>query len=109
MPAWGPKSIELAGEIADGALLLVGANRGIVGRALEHLERGAKRSGRRVEDLEVIWAVRTAMLPTSAEALREARPTAVHWGILRWGGYWLEAAGAGPAPPAAARRRVSGV
>jgi 5,10-methylenetetrahydromethanopterin reductase len=93
MAASGPKAIELAGEIADGALLLVGANRGIVARALEHLERGAKRAGRRVDDLEVIWAVRTATLPTTAEALREARPTAVHWGILRWGGYWLEPAG----------------
>jgi len=93
MAASGPKAIELAGEIADGALLLVGANRGIVARALEYLERGAKRAGRRVDDLEVIWAVRTATLPTTAEALREARPTAVHWGILRWGGYWLEPAG----------------
>jgi 5,10-methylenetetrahydromethanopterin reductase len=93
MAASGPKAIELAGEVADGALLLVGANRGIVTRALEHLDRGAKRAGRRVEDLEVIWAVRTATLPTTAAALREARPTAVHWGILRWGGYWLEPAG----------------
>ena len=93
MAASGPKAIEVAGEVADGALLLVGANRGIVTRALEHLDRGAKRAGRRVEDLEVIWAVRTATLPTTAAALREARPTAVHWGILRWGGYWLEPAG----------------
>jgi len=93
MAASGPKAIEVAGEIADGALLLVGANRGIVTRALELLERGAKRAGRKVEDLEVIWAVRTAALPTTAEALRQARPTAVHWGVLRWGGYWLEPAG----------------
>jgi 5,10-methylenetetrahydromethanopterin reductase len=93
MAASGPKAIELAGEVADGALLLVGANRGIVTRALEHLERGARRAGRTVDDLEVIWAVRTATLPTTAAALREARPTAVHWGILRWGGYWLEPAG----------------
>jgi len=65
MAASGPKAIELAGEVADGALLLVGANRGIVTRALEHLERGAKRAGRTVDDLEVIWAVRTATLPTT--------------------------------------------
>jgi 5,10-methylenetetrahydromethanopterin reductase len=93
MAASGPKAIEVAGEIADGVLLLVGSNRGIVQRALELLERGARRAGRKVEDLEVIWAVRTAALPTTAEALRQARPTAVHWGILRWGGYWLEPAG----------------
>src|SRR5437867_7348093 len=51
MAASGPKAIELAGEIADGALLLVGFNRGIVEKALEHLERGARRSGRRLDDL----------------------------------------------------------
>jgi 5,10-methylenetetrahydromethanopterin reductase len=93
MAASGPKAIEVAGEVADGALLLVGFNRGIVETALGHLERGAKRAGRRLEDLEIIWAVRTATLATTAEALRMARPTAVHWGILRWGGYWLGPAG----------------
>ena len=93
MAASGFKAIELAGEIADGALLLVGFNRGIVERALEHLERGAKRAGRRVDDLEVIWAVRTGTASTIAEARRLARPTAVHWGVLRWGGHWLGPAG----------------
>jgi 5,10-methylenetetrahydromethanopterin reductase len=93
MAASGPKAIELAGEIADGALLLVGFNQGIVGKALEHLERGAKRSGRRLEDLEIIWAVRVGIASTTTEARRLARPTAVHWGVLRWGGHWVEPAG----------------
>jgi 5,10-methylenetetrahydromethanopterin reductase len=93
MAASGPRAIELAGEIADGVLLLVGAARGIVERALEHLERGARRAGRRVEDLEVTWAMRVGTAATTAEARRLARPTAVHWGILRWGGYWVEPAG----------------
>jgi 5,10-methylenetetrahydromethanopterin reductase len=93
MAASGPKAIEVAGEIADGALLLVGFNRGIVQTALEHLERGAKRSGRRLDDLEIMWAVRTGTAATTAEARRLARPTAVHWGILRWGGHWLGPAG----------------
>ncbi len=93
MAASGPKAIELAGEIADGVLLLVGFNRGIVETALPHLERGARRAGRRIEDLEVIWAVRTGIAPTTAEARRLARPVAVHWGVLRWGGHWLEPAG----------------
>jgi 5,10-methylenetetrahydromethanopterin reductase len=93
MAASGPKAIELAGEIADGALLLVGFNRGIVERALDYLDRGAKRSGRRLEDLEIIWAARVGTAPTMAAARRAARPTAVHWGVLRWGGHWLEPAG----------------
>jgi 5,10-methylenetetrahydromethanopterin reductase len=93
MAASGPKAIEVAGEVADGVLLLVGFNRGIVQRALEHLERGARRAGRRLEDLEITWAVRTGTAVTTAQARRLARPTAVHWGILRWGGHWLEPAG----------------
>ena len=93
MAASGFKAIELAGEVADGALLLVGFNRGIVERALDHLERGAKRGGRRLDDLEIIWAVRTGTAATLDEARRLARPTAVHWGVLRWGGQWLEPAG----------------
>ena len=93
MAASGPKAIEVAGEIADGVLLLVGFNRGIVETALEHVERGARRSGRRLEDLEIIWAARTGTAATTAEARRLARPTVVHWGILRWGGHWLGPAG----------------
>lgn len=90
MAASGPKAIELAGEVADGVLLLVGYTPGIIQAALEHLERGARRSGRHVDDLEVIWAVRTGTASTTAEAQRYARPIAVHWGILRWGGQWLQ-------------------
>jgi 5,10-methylenetetrahydromethanopterin reductase len=93
MAASGPKAIEVAGEIADGVLLLVGFNRGIVERALSYLERGARRAGRRLEDLEIIWAARTGTAGTTAEARRQARPIAVHWGVLRWGGHWLEPAG----------------
>ena len=93
MAASGPKAIEVAGEIADGVLLLVGFNRGIVETALASLERGARRAGRRLEDLEIVWAVRTGTASTVEAARRAARPIAVHWGILRWGGRWLEPAG----------------
>jgi len=93
MAASGPRSIELAGEIADGVMLLVGFTPGIVSAALERLEQGAKRSGRRLDDLEIIWAVRTGTASTTEEARRQARPTAVHWGLLHAGGHWLQHAG----------------
>ena len=89
MAASGPRAIELA----DGALLMVGYTPEIVATVQERLERGARRSGRRLEDLEVIWAVRTGTAATNAGARRMARPTAVHWGILRQGGNWLQDAG----------------
>jgi len=47
MAASGPKAIELAGEVADGVMLLVGFHRGIVDAVLTHLEKGARRGGRR--------------------------------------------------------------
>jgi len=93
MAASGPRAIELAGEVADGVLLLVGFNRGIAEAALSHVERGARRAGRHAEDLEVVWAARTGTAATTEEARRLARPTAVHWGVLRWGGHWLGPAG----------------
>jgi 5,10-methylenetetrahydromethanopterin reductase len=93
MAASGPKAIELAGEIADGVLLMVGYTPGIVSAVLERLERGVRRGGRRLEDVEIIWAVRTGTASTTAEAQHQARPIAVHWGIMRWGAHWLQDAG----------------
>jgi 5,10-methylenetetrahydromethanopterin reductase len=78
MAAAGPKAIELAGEVADDVLLLAGSTPEIVQAAVVCLDRGAKRSGRRAEDLEVIWAVRTSMASTTAEAQRQTRPTVIH-------------------------------
>ena len=71
----------------------VGFTPGIIDAVLARLEQGAKRSGRRLEDLEIVWAVRTGTASTTAEAQRLARPTAVHWGILSWGNHWLPHAG----------------
>ena len=93
MAASGPRSLELAGEVADGALVLVGYTAGIVGKALEHLETGARRSGRTLDDLDIVFAVRTCVADSNAEARRLARPVAVHWGLL-WGGpNWLPYSG----------------
>jgi 5,10-methylenetetrahydromethanopterin reductase len=93
MSASGPRAIELAAEVADGVMLLVGYTPGIIDAAREHLERGARRSGRRLEDLEIVWAVRTGIAASTAETQRQARPIAVHWGLLQQGGRWLRHAG----------------
>ena len=70
-------------------MLLVGFHRGIVDAVLTHLEKGARRSGRKLEDLDIVWAVRTGIAPTMAEARRQARPTVVHQGIMRVHSRWL--------------------
>jgi hypothetical protein len=48
---FGPKSIELAGEIVDGVLLLVGFNGGIIEFTLDHPETGANPVARRVDNI----------------------------------------------------------
>ncbi len=93
MAASGPRSLELAGEVADGALVLVGYTPGIIGKALEHLETGAKRSGRTLDDLDVVFAVRTCVADSIDNARQMARPVSVHWGLM-WGGpNWLPYSG----------------
>src|SRR5712691_10031860 len=89
MAASGPKAMELAGEIADGVLLSVGFHPRIVEAVLSHLAAGARCSGRRLEDLEVIWAVRVGIASSTAEARRQARPTVVHQALLSARSHWL--------------------
>ncbi len=46
LSASGPKTLELAGEVADGVILLVGLFPEALGWALEHVDRGAAKAGR---------------------------------------------------------------
>lgn len=55
--AAGPRMIELAGEIADGALLFVGLHPAAIRAARRHLEVGAKRAGRSLADFPVAFVV----------------------------------------------------
>jgi 5,10-methylenetetrahydromethanopterin reductase len=93
MAASGPKAIELAGEIADGVMLSVGFHRGIVDAVLGHLAEGARRGGRTLEDLEIVWTVRVGIAATTAEARRQARPNVVHQAILSPRSHWAKHAG----------------
>ena len=93
MAASGPKATELAGEIADGVLLSVGFHPRICDAVLSHLATGARRGGRRLEDLEILWAVRVGIAASTAEARRQARPTVVHQAFLSARSHWLSYTG----------------
>ena len=54
--AEGPKTLELAGEIADGVICGLGIAPDVVELQLRHLEIGAKRAGKTLDDLD-IWAL----------------------------------------------------
>jgi 5,10-methylenetetrahydromethanopterin reductase len=55
--AAGPRMIELAGEIADGAFLMVGVDAGAIRAARRHLEEGARRAGRSLDGFPVVFVV----------------------------------------------------
>ena len=53
--AAGPRMIELAGEVADGAFLMVGLHPAAVRAARRHLQAGAARAGRSLADFPVVF------------------------------------------------------
>jgi 5,10-methylenetetrahydromethanopterin reductase len=68
--AAGPRMIELAGEVADGALLMVGLHRDAIAAARRHLAAGARRVGRDLQGFPTIFIVTLALAPTVDEACR---------------------------------------
>jgi 5,10-methylenetetrahydromethanopterin reductase len=65
--AAGPRMIELAGEVADGAFLMVGLHSAAIRAALRHLEEGARRAGRPLAGFPVVFVV-TLGLGSDAQA-----------------------------------------
>lgn len=68
--ASGPRMIELAGEIADGALLFVGLHPDAVRAARERLQVGARRAGRRLDAFRTVFIATIAVEATVADAMR---------------------------------------
>src|SRR5260370_39107034 len=64
--AAGPRMIELAGEGADGAFLMVGLHSAAIRAALRHLEQGAARAGRSLSGFPVVFGITLGL--GSAEA-----------------------------------------
>jgi 5,10-methylenetetrahydromethanopterin reductase len=65
--AAGPRMIELAGEVADGAFLMVGLHAAGIHAALRHLETGAARAGRSLTGFPLVFVV-TLGLGSGVEA-----------------------------------------
>ena len=91
--AHGPRTIEVAGEVADGVLLQVGIHPGAVEVARKHLEAGAKRSGRNPDDLEMILCATTIIMDDQQEAREAARPLCVQRLVEKSHSPYLKAAG----------------
>ncbi len=91
--AHGPRTIEVAGEVADGVLLQTGLHPGAIELARKHLEIGAQRVGRNVDDIEVIYTATTIILDDQKEAREVARPMCVQRLLETTHAPYLHAAG----------------
>ncbi len=91
--AHGPRTIEVAGEVADVVLLQVGLHPGSVEVARRHLETGAKRAGRNPNDLEIILCATTIIMDDQQAAREMARPLCVQRLVEQSHAPYLAAAG----------------
>jgi 5,10-methylenetetrahydromethanopterin reductase len=75
--AAGPKALELAAEVGDGVIVGCGMTQAAIDDAFERMDRGARRSGRTVDDLDIWWYVPTNIHEDHDEAVLEVRAAVV--------------------------------
>jgi len=69
----GDKTLEVAGEVADGAIIATYADPNSIGEALQLVEKGATRSGRSLKDLRLMSRVDTCVHEDQMAAYKGAR------------------------------------
>lgn len=77
--ASGARAIAVAGELGDEALLLVGLDKRVRARALEHLATGSARAGRQPSSVPVSWNTLVSVDPDPAVARDRCRPWLAAW------------------------------
>lgn len=73
MASSGPRSLQLAGRIADGVLFQVGSDPRLVQYALDNIRTGAEQAGRKLEDLTLYMRIATAVDADREKAQREIK------------------------------------
>ncbi len=91
--ATGPRVMKVAGEVADGAVLMTGIHPNAVAEARELIADGAKSAGRDPNDIEAIFTCTTIIRNNLKEAREVARPLAVQRLMESTYVRWLKAAG----------------
>jgi len=73
MASSGPRSLQLAGRIADGVLFQVGSEPRLVQYALDNISQGAQEGGRKLSDIKLYMRVATAVCEDKARAREEIK------------------------------------
>ena len=69
LAAEGPRTLELAGRVADGVIVGLGLTPEVIRLSLAAIERGARAAGRRLDDLDVWWLAKTNVADTREAAV----------------------------------------
>jgi len=78
--ATGPKMLELAGEICDGVCLNYGVSVDYIRRAVDLVEKGAARSGRSIDEIDLPELIVVSMSDSDpAQALHEGKKLAAYY------------------------------
>jgi 5,10-methylenetetrahydromethanopterin reductase len=93
LAATGPRMLQLAGEIADGVLIMVGASAGTVSWALEQIDQGMQRAGRQRHEVQRMLVVNARVEADKARAIDQMRPCAAGLYRHRFAATLLQRAG----------------
>ena len=69
LAAEGPRTLELAGRVADGVIVGLGLTPEVIRVSLAAIERGARVAGRTLEDLDIWWFAKTNVADTREGAV----------------------------------------
>jgi 5,10-methylenetetrahydromethanopterin reductase len=69
LAAEGPRTLELAGRVADGVIAGMGLTPEVIRLSLEAIERGARASGRTLDDIDVWWFAKTNVADRREDAI----------------------------------------
>ena len=69
LAAEGPRTLELAGRMADGVIVGLGLTPEVIRLSLAAIERGARAAGRALADLDVWWFAKTNVADSRAQAV----------------------------------------
>ena len=69
LAAEGPRTLELAGRVADGVIVGLGLTPEVIRLSLAAIERGARAAGRTLDDVDVWWFAKTSLGDTRAAAI----------------------------------------
>ena len=77
VPIWiaaeGPRTLQLAGRIADGVVLSNSLTTEAIDRAFTHIRAGAEASGRSMDDIEIWWMVNVVPAETERAGIDSIR------------------------------------